>query len=149
MAATKEVGDAIHGIQDGTKLNIANVEQTVTTIENATTLATQSCESLGEIVTLVDMTTDQVRSIAAASEQQSAASDEINRSIEDINRISMETTEAMHQSSLAVGELANQSMVLSRLIEDMQAGGGSNPAGQAALKSARGAQPTRRPKALN
>ena len=121
MAATKEVGDAISGIQDGTRKNILNVEQTVGKIDDATVLATKSGESLSEIVVLVDMATDQVRSIAAASEQQSAASEEINRSIEDINRISMETSGTMHQSSQAVVELANQSRVLGGLIEEMQA----------------------------
>jgi methyl-accepting chemotaxis protein len=121
MAATKEVGDAISGIQDGTRKNILNVEQTVGKIDDATVLATKSGESLSEIVVLVDMATDQVRSIAAASEQQSAASEEINRSIEDISRISMETSDAMHQSSQAVAELANQSRVLGGLIEEMQA----------------------------
>jgi methyl-accepting chemotaxis protein len=121
MAATKEVGDAISGIQDGTRKNILNVEQTVGKIDDATVLATKSGESLSEIVVLVDMATDQVRSIAAASEEQSAASEEINRSIEDISRISTETSGAMHQSSQAVVELANQSRVLGGLIEEMQA----------------------------
>ena len=126
MTATKEVGDAIHGIQNGTQKNIGNVEHTVGKIDEATVLATKSGESLSEIVTLVDMTTDQVRSIATASEQQSAASEEINRSIEDISRISSETSDAMRQSAQAVTELANQSNVLSGLIEEMQSGGGTD-----------------------
>jgi len=120
MTATKEVGDSIHGIQEGTRKNIANVEHAVQKIDEATELATKSGDSLGEIVTLVDLTTDQVRSISAASGQQSAASEEINCSLEDINRISGETTDAMHQSSQAVLELATQANALSKLIEDMQ-----------------------------
>ena len=124
MTATKEVGDAIHGIQAGTQKNIASVEHTVERIDNATALATQSGESLGEIVSLVEVTTDQVRSIATAAEQQSATSEEINRSVDDINRISTETSTAMRQSAQAVSELANQSHVLSGLIEEMQSGAG-------------------------
>jgi methyl-accepting chemotaxis protein len=137
MTATKQVGDAIHGIQTGTQRNIANVEQTVEKIGGATVLATKSGESLGEIVGLVDITTDQVRSIAAASEQQSASSEEINRSIEDISRISMETSDAMRQSAEAVTELANQSHVLSGLIEEMQAGNGSSETRSKALDQGR------------
>ncbi|MBF0515451.1 MAG: HAMP domain-containing protein [Desulfovibrionaceae bacterium] len=121
MAATKEVGDAIHGIQDGTRKNITNVDNAVKKIDDATGLAGKSGEAISQIVSLVDMSTDQVRSIATASEQQSSASEEINRSIADVNRISSETSDAMRQSAQAVGELANQAQVLNTLIENMKA----------------------------
>ena len=134
MTATKEVGDAIQGIQNGTQKNIVNVENTVRKIDGATELAGRSGAALGEIVSLVDMSTDQVRSIATASEEQSAASEEINRSIEDVNRISAETSDAMRQSAQAVGELANQAQVLKTLVEELQAeGGGSAASTQRAL----------------
>ncbi|MBI5520488.1 MAG: methyl-accepting chemotaxis protein [Desulfovibrio sp.] len=123
MAATKEVGDAISGIQQGTRKNLDNVERAAHTVEQATTLAQKSGEALNEIVLVVDTATDQVRSIATASEQQSATSEEINRSIEDINRISSETADAMRQSAQAVGELAHQAQTLRSLIERMKAGG--------------------------
>jgi len=137
MTATKEVGNAIRGIQDGTKKNIENVERTGKNIEEVTNLATNSGEALKQIVTLAEKTTDQVRSIATASEQQSATSEEINRSIESVNRISSETADAMRQSAQAVTELANQAQVLKRLIEDMKSDGGSSasalPAGKRPL----------------
>ncbi|MHC1790213.1 methyl-accepting chemotaxis protein [Solidesulfovibrio sp.] len=126
MTATKEVGNAIRGIQDGTKKNIENVERTGKNIEEVTHLATNSGEALKQIVTLSDKTTDQVRSIATASEQQSATSEEINRSIESVNRISSETADAMRQSAQAVTELANQAQVLKRLIDEMKSDGGSS-----------------------
>ncbi len=123
MSATQEVGAAIRGIQDGARKNMDNVDRAVHTVEEATKLANKSGEALQEIVNLVDTATDQVRSIATASEQQSATSEEINRSIEDINRISSETADAMRQSAQAVGELANQTQTLRTLIERMKAGG--------------------------
>jgi methyl-accepting chemotaxis protein len=128
MTATKEVGQAIRGIQDGTKKNIDNVERSATTIEDVTKLANTSGESLRQIVSLAEVTTDQVRSIATASEEQSSASEEINRSIEDVNRVSLETSEAMRQSAQAVGELAHQAQILKTLIADMRSDNGSNPA---------------------
>ncbi len=127
MSATKEVGDAIQGIQQGTRKNIGNVEGAVHRINESAVLAGQSGETLTAIVGLVDQTTDQVRSIATASEQQSSASEEINRSIEDVNRISLESADAMRQSAQAVAELANQSHVLAALIEEMQAEGSGTP----------------------
>jgi len=125
MTATKEVGQAIKGIQDGTKKNIENVERSGKTIEDVTNLANTSGESLRQIVSLAETTTDQVRSIATASEEQSAASEEINRSLEDVNRVSSETTDAMRQSAQAVGELSNQAQILKRLIDEMKAEGGA------------------------
>ncbi|WP_218064758.1 methyl-accepting chemotaxis protein [Desulfolutivibrio sulfoxidireducens] len=130
MTATQEVGDAIRGIQGGTRKNIGNMEQSVARIEAATGLAVKAGAALDEIVSLVDLTTDQVRSIATASEEQSAASEEINRSIEDINRISSETSDAMRQSAQAVGEMANQSQVLKTLIEQMKVEGGTDAPAQ-------------------
>jgi len=127
MTATKEVGEAISGIQQGTKRNIENVERSAHSVEEATSLAKRSGESLTEIVGLVDAAADQVRSIATASEQQSSASEEINRSIEEISTISSETSQAMGQAAQAVSELARQSQELQSLIEDMQSdnGGGT------------------------
>ena len=126
MTATKEVGDAIHNIQSGTQKNIENVDSTVKMIDNATAMASESGEALNEIVSLVDLTTDQVRSIATASEQQSATSEEINRSIEDVNRISSETSDAMRQSSHEVGELVSQAQILQGLIDQMKSEGGAS-----------------------
>jgi methyl-accepting chemotaxis protein len=123
QTATREVGEAISGIQRGTRKNLDNVERAVSAVEQATTLAHKSGDALQEIVSLVDVSTDQVRSIATASEEQSAASEEINRSIDEINRISSETASAMNQSAHAVGELASQAQALRALIERMKSGG--------------------------
>ena len=142
MSATKEVGDSIRGIQNEARKNIENVDLAVSRIGTVTSLATKSGNSLEEIVKFVDLTTDQVRAIATASEEQSATSEEINRSIEDVNRVSMETSDAMRQSAQAVGELANQAQVLKRLIDEMKSDGGSGtkelPAGKKTLALGRG-----------
>jgi methyl-accepting chemotaxis protein len=119
MSATKEVGDTVTGIQSGTRRNLENVKQAVANVEQATVLALKSGEALSEIVQLVEVSTDQIRSIATASEQQSATSDEINRNIEDIHRISCETAESMQRSTQAVSDLASQSNVLRGLVEKM------------------------------
>jgi methyl-accepting chemotaxis protein len=123
MAATKEVGGSIREIQSSTKINIAHVELSWKIITEAVELATRSGAALKEIVTLVDATSAQIRSIATAAEEQSSSSEEINRSIEDINRISSDTVEIMRQSSEAVAELVKQVQVLTCLIEDMKKDG--------------------------
>ena len=127
MTATKEVGDAIGGIQNGTNKNMDNVDRAVVAIEQATALANMSGNSLKEIVTLSDQTSDQVRSIATASEEQSSASEEINRSIEQVATISSETAQAMSEAARAVSEVARQTQVLQNLINDMKSENGAGP----------------------
>ena len=120
VTATQEVGQAIVAIQDCTRKNISNVEQAGISIESATKLSVRSGESLKHIIDFVHMVNDQVQSIATASEQQSAASEEINHSVEQVAAISAETAQAMEEASKAVADLAVQSQSLQRLIEEMK-----------------------------
>ena len=120
MTATQEVGRAIKEIQEGTKKNIQSVEFTGESIEAATKLSVQSGESLKNILECVQLVNDQVQSIATASEQQSAASEEINRSVEQVATISAETAQAMEQAAGAVADLAQQSQTLQHLIGEMK-----------------------------
>ena len=123
MIATKEVGQAIGEIQDGTRKNILNVEQVGESIEKATSLSVRSGESLNKILEFVHMVNDQVQSIATASEQQSAASEEINHSVEQVAIISAETAQAMEHASRSVADLAQQSHSLQNLIVEMKSTG--------------------------
>ncbi|MDP2848542.1 MAG: methyl-accepting chemotaxis protein, partial [Humidesulfovibrio sp.] len=123
MTATKEVGDAIRGIQDGTHKNILGVDRSVEHIQKATTLAQDSGQALQTIVGLVESSSDQVRSIATAAEQQSATSEEINRSVDDISRISNDTANAMSHASTTVVELARQAQTLKNLTNQLRSEG--------------------------
>ena len=122
MAATQEVGGVIRGIQDGTRKSIDGVERSVAIIEGATQRATISGESLAQIVILVEQASDQVRSIATASEQQSASSEEISRAVEQVATISAETAQAMGRASEAMSEMTKQAQVLRQLIHELKAG---------------------------
>jgi methyl-accepting chemotaxis protein len=119
MNATKEVGEVIGSIQTGAQDNIKSVETAGKTIDLATGLANQSGEALQHIVELVILTSDQVRSIATAAEEQSAASEEINRAVEDIRRVTAETSDGMNSSAQAVTGLADLAQKLQGLIEEM------------------------------
>lgn len=122
MQATKEVGDAITGIQQGTTRSISAMGETTTNLHTATDLATKSGEALAEIVLESEQSADQVRNIAAAAEQQSSSCEEITHSVEDISRIAGATVDAMVESTQAVGELANQTSYLLTLVNQLRAG---------------------------
>lgn len=122
MASTTDVGKAIRAIQESAQRSIQQADVAVNNIEKATQLAAQSGEALHEIVSMVDASADQVRAIATASEEQSATSEEINRAITEINGIAAETAGAMEEASRAVGDLTEQTRILTRLVEDMKRG---------------------------
>ncbi|MBG0789803.1 MAG: DUF3365 domain-containing protein [Desulfovibrionaceae bacterium] len=119
MDATKEVGTAIQVIQDAAAENIKSVDTAAHAVQEATTLANRSGEALESIVTFADDTSGQVQSIATAAEQQSAASEEINQAVDDINRIASEAAEGMNRSVEAINDLARLSNELRGLIDEM------------------------------
>ena len=120
MQATKEVGDAIGGIQTGTRQSIAAVENTTHNLNNTTTLVQRSGEALSNIVSEVNSTASQVSSIATAAEEQSSASEEIARSLDEINHMATENATAMQQSAQAVSELAHQTQELQTLVNNLR-----------------------------
>ena len=120
MASTADVASAIRAIQESATKSVQQLDIAVQTISQATDLATQSGDALSSIVNMAEETADQVRAIAAASEEQSASSEEITQSIGQVTTISGETAEAMRQSSEAVAELTRQTQELSSLVAEMK-----------------------------
>ena len=116
MASTQDVGKAIQAIQESSKEGVRRMDQAVGKVNLAADLAEKCGAALAEILSLAEQTADQVRSIATASEEQSASSEEIARSVEHVNTIASETSQAMGEASKAVSELAAQAQNLSRII---------------------------------
>ncbi len=120
MSATKEVGQVIGNIQKSTTASIENTRVMVQLVTESTDKASQSGKSLHSIVQMVAQTSDQVSSIATASEQQSASSEEINRAVEEINRISSESAEDMDMAAQALQELSAQTEKMVQLMRKLQ-----------------------------
>ena len=120
MASTNDVGNAITAIQESTAKSMTGVDNAVERIGEANELASRSGAALEEIVATVVATGDQVNAIATASEEQSAASEEINQSIVQVNGMSRQTAGAMAEASKAVSDLAAQAQRLNELIIRMK-----------------------------
>jgi PAS domain S-box-containing protein len=119
MHATKEVGDSITAIQAGAREAASGMDEATRAVAEATRLADHSGVALREILDLAGHTNDQVRSIAAAAEEQSAASEEINRAVEEVNLVAEETVSGVDRSMLAVERLASQAEALDHLIRNI------------------------------
>jgi methyl-accepting chemotaxis protein len=106
MGATSEVRQAIENIQAGAAQNIKGMGEVSQSVMQATERSQKSGEVLQEIVSLVSDTNAQVAAIAAAAEEQSASSEEIRRSVDEVTKLSEATVAQLHASGEAAQELA-------------------------------------------
>ena len=120
MVATKEVGDSIQSIQRVAGENVRSVEEAVNELDHAAKLASESGSALGEIVSSTDSSAGQIQSIATAAEEQSATSEEINRAIEEINSIAVQTDEHVEASLTALENLGALAQSLAGLIRELK-----------------------------
>ena len=120
MEATRQVSTAITTIQQGTDNNVKAMQEAAAFIGEATEVANQAGEALGHIEDMVEKTAGEVRSIATASEEQSASTEEINRSTENIKQISDTVAHSAERSNDAVAELVSLSQKLDQLVNDLR-----------------------------
>jgi methyl-accepting chemotaxis protein len=120
MSATQEVGTNIAAIQHSARTNIEEVNTAAKAITEATDLANTSGQALTEIVNLASANSTVVASIATAAEEQSATSEEINRSVEEISRIVGKTSDGMVQAAAAVQELSQMAQELNKAMNELR-----------------------------
>ena len=118
MHATKEVEESILAIQQDARLNIEGMDKASDAVALCSGLTGKSGQALQEIVALVLQTTDRIRAIAAASEEQSATSDAISESVEDVRQSCDETSSEMGRAATAVEELNRLAPALRQVVRD-------------------------------
>ena len=117
MSATREVETAIATIQEGTGKSSTTVDGTVTSIEEVGRMAEESGQSLERISSLAGDSSSRVSAIAAAATEQSAASEEINRNIAEVNTLSAHIAEAMDMAARQVSDMAGQVSVVTGILD--------------------------------
>ncbi|WP_031479269.1 methyl-accepting chemotaxis protein [Maridesulfovibrio frigidus] len=122
IGATDQVESSINSIQKLARENVQGMDATVIAVEKATDLSRESGNMLGEIVDLAKNSADQVRSIATAAEQQSATSEEINRSVGEIDSMTEENTRNSQLASEGTQNLSEEVQILLALVEDLRQG---------------------------
>ena len=108
MTATAEVARVIQAIQQGTFDNVRHMDQAAGAVASATDLAGQSRDALGQIVRLSGDAASQVGAIAAASDEQVAASERIQHAIDRVRDLSGRTTEGMVRSAGTIEDLGGE-----------------------------------------
>ncbi|WP_394699948.1 methyl-accepting chemotaxis protein [uncultured Pseudodesulfovibrio sp.] len=108
MDATRDVGVAIEGIQDQVARTIEGVQGMSGLADEAAGLARESGAALEQIVTHSGTSAERIGAIAAASSQQSVASEAVTRTITAVHDISFDTDEGMAEAARAVEELTGR-----------------------------------------
>jgi methyl-accepting chemotaxis protein len=120
MASTGDVSQAVKSIHKSMDISMAEMGVTVTNIEQATGLATQSGEALRKIVSMADDAAKQVEGIVSACEQQAVANEHLSRSIAEVNAIAGKTHETMRGTSRDIAEVAGQADSINSLVAEMR-----------------------------
>ena len=120
MQATGEVGEAVTGIQASARHNATQLAETARHVDGAFAKAQEAEAALRRIVELSESTAEHINSIAAASEEQSASSEHITQTLDEMNSISQKTNAAMRQTVDAVDALARQSRTLGEVIDRLK-----------------------------
>ena len=87
----------IKSIQKNTENAVGAIEAGTKEVENGKGLAAKAGDSLNEIITGSKKVVDMVNQVAAASEEQSTAAEEISQNIEGTTNVSHETASGIQQ----------------------------------------------------
>lgn len=122
MQATDEVGQAVGSIQNGVAGAGRQMQEAAGAVERSSDLAEQAGIALEDIVRMVDEASDQVRAIATASEEQSASSETINRTMDSVRDLSTDTAQNMDEAVVAIDKLTRIATQLTDLMEALRKG---------------------------
>lgn len=114
--ATKEIATMIKKIQIDTMGAVTSMQEGTKQVDDGIRLADKAGASLTEIVGISQKVTDMVSQIAAASERQSSASEQISRNVEAISAVTGETAHATKQITNAAEDLNRMTQTLQDLV---------------------------------
>ncbi|HEX2865692.1 MAG TPA: methyl-accepting chemotaxis protein [Ignavibacteriales bacterium] len=114
--ATKEIALMINQIQKDTEAAIESISRGTQEVENGKTLANRAGLALDEIILGTEKVSGLILQIASASQEQSAASEEISKNVENITDVTRESSEGLHQVAQAAEGLERLTLELQGLV---------------------------------
>jgi methyl-accepting chemotaxis protein len=118
--ATGEITDMIKGIQTETSDAVQSMEAGINEVNNGRELADKAGNSLTEIVNMSGSVMDMIQQIATASEEQSAAAEQISKNVESISAITQETANGAQQSASAAEQMNRQAEGLKEMVSQFR-----------------------------
>jgi methyl-accepting chemotaxis protein len=114
--ATKEVADTIKGIQSDVSTANAQIVESQDYVNKGKERVDGTNASLNEIFGSIEAVQEMIRQVAAASEEQSSAAEQISKNVENVTRITQETAAGAQQSASAAEQLNRQAEDLQKLV---------------------------------
>jgi methyl-accepting chemotaxis protein len=93
------------------------IQDSVQKVEHGTGLVTQSGQTLENIVVSIKKVSDIVAEIAAASREQSAGIDQVNRAVMQMDEVTQQNAALVEQASAASQSMAEQARSLNKTME--------------------------------
>ena len=122
MNATREVGDSLHNIQVKARENVQAVDAAAQDIINSASTAEQAAADVNRIAEFVQQAANEVSAIAAASNAQTAASEQVHRGVTEVNTVAATTAEHVNNSIRVLVEISGQAEELDAIIGAMGKG---------------------------
>lgn len=126
--AAKQIADTIREIQTDTDTAVNAMSEGTREVKTGTEVVNATGSTFEKIIKLIGQLSDQVNSISAAIEQMAASSQNIVTSVEDIDRISKQSSAntqmvsaATEEQLASMEEIASSSQALAGLAQDLQA----------------------------
>lgn len=118
--ATKEIADMIRNIQVETKNAVTAMEAGTKEVELGVESTTMAGAALHEIIETNEHVGDMIAHIATAATEQSAATEQINGSIDQIAKITAVGAGAMQQTNQALEDLSALAQSLQQLVRQFR-----------------------------
>jgi len=118
--ATEEVSQSIKAIQTETSSAVDRMNQGTGRVQEGVNCAEEAGVSLDSIVQSSQEVADVIRGIAAATEQQSQAADDMSRSVESITQVTKTSAAGATQVADSADGLRERSERLSALLSDFK-----------------------------
>ena len=114
--ATAEIAGMIKGIQKDTSGAVSSMEEGTKQVEAGMELAVKAGDSLTSIVSVVSEVQKMIEQIATASDEQSAAAEQISGNVGNIASVSKQSAESAEQMAATAEELNRQTDALNELV---------------------------------
>ena len=117
MQATQDVETAVFAIQKGTEASSATAQRTGEAIRQMAETAGEFNERLDGIAHMATDASNKVQAIAAAATQQSAASEEINHSIGEVNELSARAASGARNADGQISTMRQQVLTVQGILD--------------------------------
>ena len=124
--ATKEIATMIKQIQIDTSEAVSSMNEGTAEVEKGKQLTDKAGKSLHQIIAGAESVVDMSTQLAAASEEQSSAAEQISKNIEGINNVTKESAAGIQQIARASEDLSRLTVNLQELVSKFKIDGYSS-----------------------